>query len=428
MSQTNTILIDELSDAEVVALAYDWPTWRRPEQAPPAGDWLIWLILTGRGWGKTRTGAETIREWVNSRSCRILHLVARTAADARDTMVEGESGILAVCAGDIYNRPEYIPSKRLIEWPNGAHALLFAAEKPDALRGPQCDGWWADELASWKYLQDTWDNLQFGARLGERVRGIITTTPRPIKLIKKLLTETDVFTTRGNTYDNAPNLAPSFIGRIRERYQGTRLGRQELNGEVLDDNPRALWRRDNIETQRLIKAPPLITIVVSVDPPASSNPDSDEAGIIAVGRDMRDPAHYYILDDLSVSMATPEKWGRAAVTGYYRHSANKIVAEVNNGGEMVEATIKTIDPHIAIHSVHATHGKYTRAEPVSALSEQGRLHFVGSFPELEDQCCEWEPGVTESPDRMDAMVWGITEIMSMGSTGKAHPDRKRSFI
>jgi phage terminase large subunit-like protein len=403
--------LDELSDAEVLALAYDWPTWRRPEQAQPEGDWLLWLILAGRGWGKTRTGAETVREWVNTGQCRILNLVARTAADARDVMVEGESGLLSVCAGDLGNLPVYNPSKRLVKWPNGAQALLFSAEKSDALRGPQCDGFWAEELAAWKYLDDTWDNLQFGARLGQRVRGVITTTPRPVRVIKELLKDPTVHPTRGSTYDNQANLAASFIKRIRDRYQGTRLGRQELFGEVLDDNPRALWKRADIDKYRLVRAPEdLAVVAVGLDPAASANESSDETGIVVAARDAQDPPHYYVLDDRSQSMASPDKWGREAVTAFHMHRADKIVPETNNGGDMVVSTIRTIDKDVPVEPVHATRGKHTRAEPVSALSEQGRLHFVGSHPELEDQCCEWEPGM-DSPDRMDAMVWAVTSIM-----------------
>ena len=401
--------LNELTYSEKLALAFSWRHWRRPEQAPPPGDWDIWMILSGRGWGKTRVGSEMIRERANRSACR-MHMVARTSADARDTMIEGISGISAVCRGDMANLPRYEPSKRRITWPNGSKAILFSAEEPDSLRGPACDFWWADEPASWPRIQETWDNLMFGAREGKHVQGVFTTTPRPIKLIKSLMDSAKCVVTRGHTMDNADNLSPSFLAAIRERYEGTRIGRQELAGEILDDNPRALWKRADIERDRLTQAPPLEMIAVGVDPAATANQNSDETGIVVVGRDSQRPPHFYVLDDLSVAMATPDQWGRAVVTAYHRHRANRIVPETNNGGDMIISTIKTVDPMVAIHPVHASRGKYTRAEPVSALSEQGRLHFVGTFPALEDQCCEWEPG-SESPDRMDAMVWGVTDMM-----------------
>lgn len=417
--------LDELSYAEKLALVGRWDLWRRPEQAPPAGAWWVWMILSGRGWGKTRTGAEAVREVVSSGRCRRIHLVARTAADARDTMIEGESGLLAVCAGDAGGAPKYEPSKRRVTWPSGAMALAFSAEEPDALRGPQCGFWWADELASWKYIQDTWDNLQFGARLGGDVRGIITTTPRPIKLLKQLVADRRVRVTRGSTKENADNLAGNALAVLMERYQGTRLGRQELDGEILDDNPNALWRRGDIESTRIlpVACPTLIKIVVAVDPAISANENSDETGIVVVGvaapRVIRirpdgtaekEPAHFYVLEDATVSMASPDQWGRAAVAATARHDADVIVAETNQGGDMVTANIKTINPLVKVVGVHASRGKRTRAEPVSALYEQGRVHHVGCFPELEDQMCEWEPG-RDSPDRMDALVWGLTELM-----------------
>jgi len=265
-------------------------------------------------------------------------------------------------------------------------------------------------MASWKYGQETWDNLMFGARLGELVRGIVTTTPRPIPLIKRLIADGAVRVTRGSTFENQENISPSTLAYLRARYAGTRLGRQELEGQVLDDNPRALWRRADIENGRALKAPPLDLVIVGVDPAAGSGENSDETGIVVAGRDGQDPPHFYVLDDATVGQATPDQWGRAAVTAYYRHEANKIVAEVNNGGEMVTATIRQVDRNAPVEAVHASRGKATRAEPVSALYEQGRVHHVGAFPELEDQMAEWEPGAS-SPDRMDALVWAVTALM-----------------
>ena len=389
-----------------------WRHIRRPEQCTPKGAWDIWLILTGRFWGKTRTGAEEVRDRVNTHRSHRIHLVARTAADARDTIVEGESGLMAVCQFDVDNLPVYEPSKRRITWPNGAIAILFSADEPDALRGPQCDFWWADELASWRYLQETWDNLLFGARLGTHVQGMITTTPRPIKLLQELLVTKGVMVTRGSSLANSRNVAPNALAALRTRYEGTRVGRQEMSGEILDDNPGALWNRANIEKYRVSSFPRLSYVYVGVDPAASSTEGSDETGIVVAGRDDQRPPHFYVIDDMSVAQATPNAWGKQVVAAYSKHRADLIVPEKNNGGEMVSNTIKVIDPKVPIEPVSASRGKRTRAEPVSALSEQGRLHMVGALPMLEDQLCEWDPTITDdSPDRMDAMVWAITKLM-----------------
>jgi len=405
------VSIEGLTPAEIIALAFDWGSWRRPDQAVPKGDWLQWLILTGRGWGKTRTGAEFIREEVNRNEKRHLHLVGRTAADVRDTMIEGESGLLAVCKGDQNNMPDYEPSKRRITWPNGAIAITFTAAEPDALRGPQCDCYWADELASWRYARETWDMLQFGARLGMHVRGVITTTPRPVRLIKELIQDNTTFLTRGTTIQNKSNLAPSFMKIIYDRYKGTRMGRQELNGEVLEDNPNALWRRSDIDKGRITNTPDFTIIKVGVDPAATSNDDSNATGIVVAAKDNQDPPHFYILDDMTQEAATPKQWGEAAIAAYNKYGADAIVPEINNGGEMVEFTLETIDPNVVVRPVHASRGKITRAEPVSTLYEQGRVHHIGTFPELEDQLCDWEPGM-DSPDRLDALVWAITSCNS----------------
>jgi len=402
-------LLDAFSDAEIVALAYDWQTWQRPEQAEPDGDWLIWLILTGRGWGKNRTAGETIRAWVNSGRARRLHLIARTAADARDTMVEGEGGLLDVCSGDIGNRPVYKPSLRRIEWPNGAKAVLFSAEEPDVLRGPQCDGWWADELASWKYLQATWDNLQMGARLGNP-RGIITTTPRPVKILTELVDDSNVYVTRGSTFENEANLSPAAMAWLRKKYIGTRLGRQELDGEILSDNPGALWQRANIDATRVSDFPEMPLVVVAIDPAITSNESSDETGIVVCG--LGSDGQFYVLADNSLR-GTPHAWAVEAVSAYHKHKADRIVYESNQGGEMVGSTIATVDPRVPLQAVHASRGKRVRAEPIAALYEQGRVHHVGAFPELEDQLCDWEPG-NDSPDRLDALVWAISAILSGG--------------
>lgn len=399
-TSTTTSAIDK--QALLLEIRYRWSLQSRPEQRQPSGSWKVWLILTGRGWGKTRTGAETVRAWVEGGQHQRIHLVAPTAADARDTMVEGESGILA-CSPP-WNRPTYEPSKRRITWPNGAQATLFSAEEPERLRGPQCDAWWADELAAWKYQKETWDMLQFGARLGRDPRGVITTTPKPHPLIKELVSRPDVFVTRGHTADNAANLAPGFMAAIEARYAGTRLGRQELSGEILDDNPNALWTRQSIEDARSQKAPELSRVVVAVDPSATST--GDEAGIVVAGKG--EDGRLYVLGDDSIQ-GSPAQWAKAAVVAFHRHECDRLVYESNQGGEMVAQTIKTVDASVPLRAIHASLGKHTRAEPIAALYEQGRVSHVGTFSALEDEMCEWEPGAA-SPNRMDALVYALTEL------------------
>ena len=391
---------------------------------PPPGEWTTWLVLAGRGFGKTRCGAEWVRASVCGTSPlgagthRRVALIAETAADARDIMVEGESGLLAVHPKTY--RPYYEPSKRRLTWPNGATATLFNAVEPDQLRGPQHDLAWADELAKWRYAQATWDQLQFGLRLGARPRQCVTTTPRPIKTLKTILEDPNTVITRGTSYDNVANLAPAFIERIVRRYQGTRLGRQELNGEILEDTPGALWTRAMIESLRVEAAPELARVVVAIDPAATSNAESDETGIVVAGLDA--DGHGYVLEDLSLR-GTPDAWGRAAVAAYGRWQADRIVGEVNNGGEMIEHVIRTVDPAASYKAVRASRGKVVRAEPVAALDEQGRVHHVGCLPELEDQMCAFvADGEREmdglATDRLDARVWAITELMLRRHVGE----------
>lgn len=388
----------------LLEMRWDWKQCARPKQLPPDGQWTTWLILAGRGWGKTRTGSEAVRKAVHDGRRRIA-LVAPTAADGRDVMVEGESGLLSVGPED--ERPNYEPSKRRLTWPSGAIATLYSAEDPDQLRGPQHDYAWCDELASWK-RPETWDMLLFGLRLGSDPRCVVTTTPRPTKQIKDLIADPTCRVTRGSTYENRANLAPAFFSQIVRRYEGTRLGRQELLAEILDDNPGALWRRPDIDDHKIATLPgELRRIVVAVDPAVTSNEDSDETGIIVagVGHDGRG----YVLDDMSLR-GTPHQWGTQAVAAYSKYKADRLVAENNNGGEMVEHTVRTVDPNVSYKGVHASRGKVIRAEPIAALYEQGRVHHVGSFPELEDQLCQWEPGMA-SPDRLDALVWALSELM-----------------
>jgi len=398
-------LLAGLTDKEAAQLLYDWEFWARPNQLPPVSDWFIWLLLSGRGFGKTRTENETVIKWAHDFSP--IALVGQTKADVRDTMVElGESSILSISPP--WFMPEYEPSKRRLTWPNGSQAIIYSGDEPDQLRGPQHAKASVDELAKFKYPQDTWDNLMMGLRIGANPQVVVGTTPRPIKILKALLADPKCVVSRGHTLDNRANLAPSFLEFITKRYEGTRLGRQELSGEILDDNPNALWARDDIESTRVMKAPELIRIVVGIDPAVTSNEGSDETGIIVagLGRDN----HGYILDDVTVK-ASPEKWARAAATAYYTHKADRIIGEVNNGGDMVEFTIHTVDRNVPFKAVHASRGKVIRAEPISALYEQKKVHHVGTFPELEDQLCEWVPG-GKSPDRLDALVWALTELMT----------------
>jgi phage terminase large subunit-like protein len=393
-------------------LAWAWNIWARPEQMAPRGDWNIWMVKAGRGWGKTRTGAEWVRERARNPQERI-HLIGRTAADVRDVMVEGESGLLRIFPDD--ERPLYEPSKRRVTFKSGAVASCFSADEPDALRGPQSSSFWADELAAWRFDRDAWDNLMFGFRLGQNPRGIITTTPRPTKLVREILAGQDTVVTGGSTYDNAGNIADTFLSKILSRYEGTRLGRQEIEAEVLEDNPGALWSATNIERHRVRVAPAMRRLVVAIDPAVTSNQDSDETGIVCAG--LGEDGHGYILADLSGVMAALE-WAKAAVGWYKDNGADRIIAEVNNGGDLVELTIRTVDPHVAYSAVHATRGKIIRAEPISALYEQGRVHHVGTFPMLEDQMTSFDPATSKkSPDRMDAAVWALTELM-LGSQGE----------
>lgn len=382
----------------------EWHRIRRPSQAPPEGEWRTWLILAGRGWGKTRTGAEWVLDRVEAGARRIA-LVARTAADIRDVMIEGESGILAVAPPAA--RPVYEPSKRRLTWPNGAIATAYSADQPSLLRGPQHDTAWADELAAWEKADETWAMLLLGLRLGDDPRTCVTTTPRPTREIRDLVAQPTTALTRGSTMENAANLAPGFLDEIVRRYEGTRLGRQELYAEILDDTPGALWTRSMLEQAYVDQAPELVRVVVAIDPAATAHEESDETGIVVAGRGA--DGHAYVLADRSCRMS-PDGWARRAVAAFDEHQADRIVAEVNNGGDMVEAVVRTVRAGVPYRKVHATRGKRLRAEPVAALYEQGRVHHVGRLPELEDQLTSWTPEDSGSPDRLDALVWAITEL------------------
>ena len=399
-----------LDDRQASDLVHDWRFWARPNQLPPAGAWRVWLLLAGRGFGKTRTGAEWVRAQVEAGGARRLALVAPTAADVRDVMIEGESGLLAVASPHL--RPEYEPSKRRLTWPNGALATCFSAEEPNRLRGPQHDAAWCDELAAWRH-EEAWDMLLLGLRLGADPRCVVTTTPKPIRLLRQLLGDAGAVVTRGSTYDNSANLAPAFLAQIVRRYEGTRLGRQELEAELLEDVPGALWNRDGIDRAKVGAVPEMRRIVVAVDPAVSASEESSETGIIVAG--LGQDGQGYVLDDLS-GRFPPAGWARRAVSAYHARHADRIVAEINNGGDLVEATIRAVDAGVSYRAVRASRGKAVRAEPVAALYEQGRVHHLGSFPALEDQMCASAPDLDRSaagfsPDRLDALVWALTDLM-----------------
>ncbi len=422
--------LSTLSNEEAEALLYDWRGFHaRPDQIPPEGDWDIWMPLAGRGWGKTRTGAEWVRE-KEAQGCRNIALIAETAADGRDVMVEGVSGILSVYPPD--QRPLYEPSKRRITWKSGAIAIVFNATEPDQLRGPQFDAAWCDELAKWQYARETWDMLQFALRLGEKPQTLVTTTPRNIPLVKSIIAQEEgtAIVTTGSTMDNRSNLSSKFIDRITKRYEGTRLGRQELEAHILSDIPGALWSQYQIDAYKLSAQPTTLgRTVVAVDPAVTSGEDADEHGVVVCAQDARDKDIGYILADGSVS-GTPERWARRALALFDEFEADRIIAESNQGGEMVESVIKAIRPGVPVKLVRASKGKHVRAEPISALYEQGRVRHVGSFSALEQQMCMMTNAGYEgdgSPDRVDALVWGMTELFpSMAS--KPKKKRTQKFV
>ena len=388
-----------------------WLESSRPNQIPPQSDWLIWLILSGRGWGKTRTGAEWLVNEAMIHPRTRWAVIARTFADARDTCAEGESGLL-----NVLNRYQALKnwnrSMGEILLTNGSKIKLFSAEEPDRLRGPQHHGAWCDELAAWS-IPDAWDQLQFGLRLGDNPRTVVTTTPRPIPLLKSILNRDTTYITRGSTFENADNLAPSALAELQARYAGTRTGRQELLGELLEDVEGALWTRDMIEASRITTAPPFVRVVVAIDPAVTSGEDSDETGIVTAG--MTADGHYYILEDNTIK-ESPDNWAREAVKAYRKWGADRVIAETNNGGDMVILLLRQVEPNIPTKKVVATRGKRVRAEPISALYEQGRVHHVGAFEKLEDQMVSWTPDSNDSPDRLDALVWALTELTESSAT------------
>ena len=411
----------------MMRLARDFALLAHAHQEPPTfgndgTPWRTWLVLGGRGSGKTRIGAEFVRALVHGHPPyadaphRTIALVGETAHDAREVMIEGPSGILRTSPRS--ERPLWTGMRKRLEWPNGAVAYAFSAEDPEQLRGPQFDGAWCDELAKWHHAQDTFDMLQFGLRLGARPRQIVTTTPRPIPLIKRLVDDARTAVTRAPTLANAKFLAPGFLDEVMARYAGTRLGRQEIDGEIIEQRADALWSRATLEAARVAAAPELMRIVVGVDPPGSARPGSDACGIVAAG--IAESGLIYVLEDASVQGMSPAGWASKAIALYQRHKADSLIAEVNLGGDMVRAVLQQVDRSVAVKTVHASRGKWIRAEPIAALYTQGKVKHVGAgLAALEDEMCDFgQDGLSSgaSPDRLDALVWAATELMQRGGS------------
>ncbi len=408
-------ILASLTEAQAEELLWDWRAWARPNQIAPEGDWLTWVIDAGRGFGKTRAGSEWVREQVYAGKRRIA-LVGETYKDLVEVMCFGDSGLASVFPP--HEAPKIVANPNVqVTFHTGAIALGYNATQPAQLRGPQFDCAWCDELAKWRHARETWDMLQFGLRLGDMPRALVTTTPRPVPVLKEILRDPTTVVTRGSTFDNSANLAASFLGRIRAKYEGTRLGRQELNAEMLDDLPGALWTREMVDTALVKAAPDLKRVVVAIDPSGTkgASDDGDEIGIVVAGLGV--DGRGYVLADRTCKLS-PDGWARRGVAAYHEFKADRIVAETNFGGAMVENTVRTVDPKVPYKEVKASRGKVARAEPVAALYEQKRISHVGGFPELEDQMCNIGPDgyVGEgSPDRADALVWALTELMLGGS-------------
>lgn len=412
--------LDDLSKNAVVGMPWIWDVWANPlHQVEPDGNWLSWVILGGRGAGKTRAGAEWIRaraEGATPRApgrSRRIALVGETQDQVRQVMVEGDSGILACSPPD--RMPKFIASRNVLIWPNGAEAVLVSAFNYESLRGPQFDAAWCDELAKWRHAREAWEMLQFTLRLGDDPRQIVTTTPRDTPVLREILEDESTVVSHAGTAANAANLAPGFLERLEARYGGTALGRQELNGELIREREGALWTRDMIDASRKRSPGTLTRVVVAVDPPVSTGRDADECGIIVAGVDASGPMNSWrieVLADLTCKGYSPQGWAEIAAMAYEEYQADRLVAEINQGGDLVETLMRQVSPQIAFRGVHARQGKRLRAEPVAALYEQGRVHHVGSFDELEDQMCSFTGrDVRKSPDRLDALVWALTDLV-----------------
>ncbi|MGL4810978.1 MAG: DNA-packaging protein [Beijerinckiaceae bacterium] len=414
--QARLALLASLDPGEIEHWLSDWNFFAHDYQRPPAGDWTVWLMIGGRGAGKTRAGAEWVRGLALGHAPAAhkplgrIALVGETAADVREVMVEGVSGLLAVHPRS--ERPQWESSRRRLVWPNGAVAQCFSAEDPEQLRGPQFEAAWCDELAKWRYAEAAWDNLQFALRLGDRPRELVTTTPRGVALLKKMLADEKTVVTRAATRANAYNLSAAFLRAVVKKYEGTRLGRQELDGELIAEREGALFSRDAIENNRVAQAPALARIVVAIDPPASATRRADACGIVAAGCD--EDGTVYVLADETVTRARPAVWAQKALGLFHRLQADAVIVETNQGGDMATSVLHNADASVPVLPVRATRGKYLRAEPVAHLVEQGRVKFVGAFAALEDEMCDFAAdGLSSgrSPDRLDALVWAVTSLV-----------------
>mgnify|MGYP001765115545 CR=1 FL=1 len=424
-----------LSNEALLALPWLFEFWALPHQLPPDGAWRSWVIMGGRGAGKTRAGAEWVRTQVEGarpgdpgRAGRVA-LVGETIDQVREVMIFGESGILACSPPD--RRPVWEATRKRLVWPNGAVAQVFSAHEPESLRGPQFDAAWVDELAKWKKAEETWDQLQFALRLGPNPQQVVTTTPRNVAVLKAILNNPSTVVTHAPTDANRAHLAASFLEEVKARYGGTRLGLQELDGALLEDAEGALWTSAMLERGRVDEVPALSRIVVAVDPPVTGHAGSDECGIVVVGAVTDGPVQdwrAYVLEDASVQGTSPDGWARAAIEAMQRHGADRLVAEVNQGGDLVQAVIRQVDPLVSFKAVRASRGKSARAEPVAALYEQGRVHHLRGMARLEDQMCRMTARGYEgrgSPDRVDALVWALTALMVDPAQAVQRPQVRR---
>jgi phage terminase large subunit-like protein len=416
-----------LTDEEVVRLCFDWDSWARPDQRPPDGAWTKWLLMGGRGAGKTRAGAEWVRGAIEGRAryapapCGQIALVGETFSDAREVMVDGVSGLCAIAPP--WDRPRYEATRKRLLWGNGAVARLYSAEDPDALRGSQFDAAWCDEVGKWRYGEDAFNQLIFALRLGAQPRCVLTTTPRATPLVKRLLAAPDCVVSRATSRANAAFLAEGFVDGLERAYGGSRLYRQEVDGELIADRADSLWRREDIDRARLSSVPTVGRIVVAVDPPASSHAKSNACGIVACGK--LEDGGFAVLADATLQSARPEDWAEAAVALFKALEADIVVAEANQGGDMVRSVLQQAGTDVPVKLVHAKRGKWLRAEPVAYLYAQGRVRHVGAFAALEDEMLDFGPdGLStpgKSPDRLDALVWALTEL----SGGANAPPRLR---
>lgn len=405
-----------LPAGELVFLWHLWDFWARGEQIAPETRWRVWMLLGGRGSGKTRAGAEWVRAKANEPGAgpeTRIALVGATLGDVRNVMIEGVSGLLAISpAGE---RPLFESSKRRLTWPSGAIAEMFSADEAETLRGPQFSYAWCDELAKWHRAERAWDMLQFGLRLGAHPQAVVTTTPRPLAFLKKIMSDEATVTVKLSTAGNASNLAPAFLAEMTRRYEGSVMGRQELLGDFVEEAEHALWRRHWIEEARVPVAPEMTRVVVALDPPVTSTRASDACGIVVAG--LGEDKRAYVLADRSLQGREPNVWAKAAIAAYDEFGADCLVAEVNQGGDLVAGILQQFRDNVPVKKVYATRGKYLRAEPVAALYAEARVAHVGAFAKLEDQMCAFGPdGKVEgrSPDRVDALVWALTELMLAG--------------